>query len=555
MHAGYFGAYFAAYFGACDRLKLTSSERETLPRPCLVFWVRRARVLENRLAVRDFTKQNGTEFCSPLHGDRMLLDVLGPRRMLLDLMVLSLAQAEIIDFGNDWDSRQVPTFANESPLSFAAAKAARVTANLPDDLSSAYPVETILELLWGRILVVVAFATIMMFLVVVWSCAKPPSVARDEGAAVREAAPLEAAPNETAQHEAVPHETAQHEAMPLVSPPRQQRICLPQRSKTAPSRLNAPRAQVDSRPSENAANMPEPKRLFVEGTDAQQELRVPHCLSAPPREEMPSGDEMGEQDATQPYARACGDDEVGAADSDDSMMCEDAERLLSAVLGGGAKASNAEHTSAQGTANATQTKCRSAPSDATNQVRAAAVAALNGSIGNVGSGLNDSRRQACARTSGWFDMDKLLGQDAAVVPLQAPPPPPPPRSETAASSSPAAQQQKKHRGQQEAMDIEEDAAGPLDENSPRARENKREDAGASEDEAKSTASSTSLSSSATSSSRPRDLASRAWSPVSDEGMRGLGKRKRAKPDRYIYVSSRRNAIGAINRRSLVQLEV
>ena len=105
------------------------------------------------------------------------------------------------------------------------------------------------------------------------------------------------------------------------------------------------------------------------------------------------------------------------------------------------------------------------------------------------------------------------------------------------------------------MDIEEDAAGPLDENSPRARENKREDAGASEDEAKSTASSTSLSSSATSSSRPRDLASRAWSPVSDEGMRGLGKRKRAKPDRYIYVSSRRNAIGAINRRSLVQLEV
>jgi len=485
----------------------------------------------------------------------MLLDVLGPRRMLLDLMVLSLAQAEIIDFGNDWDSRQVPTFANESPLSFPAAMAARVTANLPDDLSSAYPGETILELLWGRILVVVAFATIMMFLVVVWSCAKPPSVARDEGAAVREAAPLEAAPNETAQHEAVPHETAQHEAMPLVSPPRQQRICLPQRSKTAPSRLNAPRAQVDSRPSENAANMPEPKRLFVEGTDAQQELRVPHCLSAPPREEMPSGDEMGEQDATQPYARACGDDEVGAADSDDSMMCEDAERLLSAVLGGGAKASNAEHTSAQGTANATQTKCRSAPSDATNQVRAAAVAALNGSIGNVGSGLNDSRRQACARTSGWFDMDKLLGQDTAVVPLQAPPPPPPPRSETAASSSPAAQQQKKHRGQQEAMDIEEDAAGPLDENSPRARENKREDAGASEDEAKSTASSTSLSSSATSSSRPRDLASRAWSPVSDEGMRGLGKRKRAKPDRYIYVSSRRNAIGAINRRSLVQLEV
>ena len=74
----------------------------------------------------------------------MLLDVLGPRRMLLDLMVLSLAQAEIIDFGNDWDSRQVPTFANESPLSFAAAKAARVTANLPDDLSLAYPGETIL---------------------------------------------------------------------------------------------------------------------------------------------------------------------------------------------------------------------------------------------------------------------------------------------------------------------------------------------------------------------------------------------------------------------------
>jgi hypothetical protein len=91
------------------------------------------------------------------------------------------------------------------------------------------------------------------------------------------------------------------------------------------------------------------------------------------------------------------------------------------------------------------------------------------------------------------------------------------------------------------MDIGEDAAGPVDENSPRARENKREDAGASEDEAESTASSTSLSSSATSSSRPRDPAFRACSLVSDEedqGTRGLGKRKREKPDRY--ASSRRN---------------
>jgi hypothetical protein len=212
------------------------------------------------------------------------------------------------------------------------------------------------------------------------------------------------------------------------------------------------------------------------------------------------------------------------------MACEDAKRLLPAALGGGAKASTDEHTFAQGTANATQTKGRSAPSDAANQVRAAAF----GSIGDVGGGLNDSRRQGCGRPPTWYDTDKLVGTDSAVVP------PPPPRAETASSSS-AGQQQKKQRGQQAAMDIEEDAAGPLDENSPRAGENEREDAGASEDEAESTASSISLSASATSSSRPRDPASRGCSPVSDEedqGTRGLGKRKREKPDRY--ASTRRN---------------
>jgi hypothetical protein len=446
---------------------------------------------------------------------RMLLGVLGPRRMLLGLMVLSVAQAEIIDFGNDWDSRQVPTFAKPS-----FAEAARVTADLPDDLLLAYPGGAIPErcLPWGGILAV-AFAA--MFLMA-RSCAKSQSVARDEGAALRDTAPLEAepheaAPHEAAQHEAVPHETAQHDAVPLVSPPRQQRTCLPQRSKTAPPRLNAPDEQFTSRPAENAADMPEPKILFLQGT---AEAHRKAAAQPEPREEMPSGDEMEEQDATQPYDAFCwgssasetsppadgSGDEGGTADSDDGMACEDAERLLRAALGGGAKASTAEHTSAQGTANATQTKGRSAPSDAANQVRAAAF----GCIGEVGGGLNDSRRQGCGR--------------AAVH-----------------SCLPLGQQEKKQRGQQAAMDIGEDAAGPVDENSPRARENKREDAGASEDEAESTASSTSLSSSATSSSRPRDPAFRACSLVSDEedqGTRGLGKRKREKPDRY--ASSRRN---------------